>query len=144
MDQFFTIAKGRWVQWFLDAPSSAGLALLKVAQAEGSLVDHDDLAALLAGGNTEANFTNYARKTAIPITITVDDVNNRVDGDLADQTFALAGGATNNDLVKAVIYCQFSASDAQRRPVTHHDFVATTDGNDLSALISAAGFGRSQ
>ena len=38
--------------------------LLKAAEADGVLEDYDDLGALLgAAGNTEADFTSYARKT---------------------------------------------------------------------------------
>ena len=69
--------------------------------------NYDDLAAMLAGSNDEATFTNYARKTladadlaAIPAP---DDTNNRRDIDLPDQTWASAGGATNNSLGKALV-----------------------------------------
>lgn len=137
----FNIAKGAFVEKFRDGAANGILLLLKVAQADSTLIDHDDLAALL-GANTEANFTNYARKTGLTGSITVDDTNDRVDVDAADQTFSSAGGGVNNTLVKAIFAYQESASDAGRVPLTHHDFAVTTDGSDLLAQLNAAGFAR--
>lgn len=124
------------------------VVLLKTAQADDALRDHDTLSALLTTGggtaNVEANFTNYARKV-IPNaswSYTEDEVNNRADADMPDQTYAAAGGATNNTLVKALV-CIDGASDAVRIPVSAHDFTPTTDGSDLVLQVAAAGFYRS-
>jgi hypothetical protein len=68
------------------------MLLLKTAEADATLKDRDDVAAILANGSTEADFTNYARKTGLTGTITVDDTNDRVDVDIPDQTWAVAGG----------------------------------------------------
>lgn len=141
-DQVFNIAKGRVSQLILGDATKFGVLLLKVAEADATLIDYDTVAALLLGANTEADFTNYARKTGLTATRTVDDTNNRVDHDLPDQVFTAAGGASNNNLVKAIIYYEVSASDAGRVPITHHDCVATTDGTDLTVALNAAGFHR--
>lgn len=121
--------------------------LLKSAGLESDAVlkDYDDLAALLAGTNDEADFTNYVRKSVTTTTITVDDVNERVDIDVADQTWTAAGGATNNSL-GALLICwdgdTTSGTDSSIVPLTKHDFVVTTDGSDLVAQIAASGFFR--
>lgn len=142
-DGVFNIAKGAVAEKIRDGASNVLVLLLKANEAEGALVDHDDVAALLgAAGNTEADFTNYARKTGLTGTITVDDVNDRVDVDLPDQTWTAAGGAANNTLTKLVTAYEESAADSGRVPLTHHDFAATTDGSDLTAQFNAAGFFR--
>ncbi len=139
----FNIAKGAVAEKIRDSASVVGVMLLKANEAESTFVDRDDLAALLgAAGNTEADFTNYARKTSLTGTITVDDTNDRVDVDLPDQTWTAAGGATNNTLTKAIVYYQESAADSGRVPLTHHDFAVTTDGSDVTIQFNAAGFYR--
>ena len=121
------------------------IVLLQAAEADATLRDYDDLAALLAAaGNTEADFTNYARKTVSggSITVTVDDTNDRVDIDIPDQTWTSAGGATNNTLVKLLVCYDpdtTAGTDADIIPISAHDFAVTTDGSDLTAQIDAAG-----
>lgn len=141
-DGVFNIAKGAVAEKFRDGAANGLILLLKVNQTEADLVDHDTVAALLAGGNTEADFTNYARKTGLTGTITIDDTNNRVDVDIPDQTWVSAGGATNNTLTKLIVAYQESAADSGRIPLTHHDFTVVTDTSDITAQINAAGFFR--
>lgn len=140
-DIVFNIARGRIREKAMNGGSNFGVMLLKAAEADAALADHNDLAALLAAvGNTEADFTNYARKTGLAATQAVDDANEQASADIADQTWSSAGGAANNTLVKLVVYFQESASDAGRIPMTAHDFAATTDGSDLTAQIASGGF----
>ena len=142
-DGILNIAKGAFVEKFRDAAANGLILLLKANEAETALVDHDNLSVLLGAiGNTEADFTNYARKTALTGTITVDDTNDRVDVDLVDQTFVALGGAINNTLTKAVVAYEESASDAGRIPLSHHDAAVTTNGGDITIQFNAAGFGR--
>ena len=141
-DGVFNIAKGSFIEKVRDGAANCGILLLKANQAEDDLLDHATLAALLAAANTEADFTNYARKTGITGTITIDNVNNRVDEDIADQTWTAAGGALNNTLTKAIMYYEESAADSGRIPMTHHDFIATTDGNNLNLLVNTSGIAR--
>jgi len=154
-DGVFNIAKGsvaervRRVVNNDPANSALVVVLLKAAEADATLEDYDDLDALLtAGGNTEADFTNYARKTLTDADLsapTVDDTDNRVDSDIPDQTWTSAGGASNNTTAKLIV-CYDSdttgGTDANLIPLTHHDFVETTDGNDLVAQVNTAGFHR--
>ena len=141
-DFIFNIAKGAFAEKFRDGAGNGLILLLKVNESEAALKDHDTVAAILAAANTECDFTNYARKTAITGTITVDDTNDRVDVDIPDQTWASAGGATNNTLTKLIVAYEEAAADATRIPLTYQDLVSTTDGSDLTAQINAAGIAR--
>ncbi len=142
-DGVFNIAKGAVAEMVRDSAAKMLVMLLKANETEATLVDYDDVAALLVpAGNTEADATNYARKTSITGTITVDDSNDRVDVDMPDQTFTALGNGTNNTLTKLVTAYENAAADATRIPCTHHDFALTTDGSDVTAQFNAAGFFR--
>lgn len=155
-DGVFNIAKGRVVELYnrveSDDPTNSAfiVVLLSAAEADGTLEDYDDLSTLLgAAGNTEATFTNYARKTLTSTELAAlpspDDTNNRYDVDLPDQTWTSAGGTTDNTLVKLLV-CYDSdttgGTDANIIPLCHYDFSVTTDGSDLTAQFNADGFFR--
>jgi hypothetical protein len=154
-DQPFNIAKGRVVEFYNrvenNDPTNAAfiIVLLKVAEADATLIDYDTLSALLAGANTEANFTNYARKTITDAELAAlpapDDTNNRYDIDMPDIVYTSAGGATNNSVVKLII-CYDSdttaGTDANLIPCAHYDCVFTTDGSTVTVQINASGFYR--
>jgi hypothetical protein len=141
-DFTFNISKGAVAEKIRDGATACGMLLLKAAEADATLKDRDDLAAILANGSTEADFTNYARKTGLTGSITVDDTNDRVDVDIPDQTWTSAGGASNNTLTDLIIYYQESAADSGRVPLVCLDFPVTTDGSDLTVQINASGFYR--
>lgn len=142
-DGIFNIAKGAFIEKVRDSGSALLLMLLKANETEATLIDRDTVALMLAeAGTTEADFTNYARKTGLTGTITVDDTNDRVDLDIPDQTFTSAGGASNNTLTKAVVAYEESAADSGRIPLSHHDVSVTTDGSDLTLQMAAAGIAR--
>lgn len=138
----FNIAKGAVAEKVRDGASNLLMLLLKTAEADATLKDRDDVAAILANGSVECDFTNYARKTGLTGTITVDDTNDRVDVDIPDQTWLAAGGAANNNITDLIIAYQESAADSGRVPLTLHDFTVTTDGSDLTVQINAVGFFR--
>ena len=140
-DGVFNIAKGAARQLADDNPNSLVVLLLQANVAEATLIDFDDVAALLLdAGNTEATFTNYARKTGLTETTTIDDTGNTASIDVADQTWTSAGGATNNTLTKLIVAVSTGAGDANLIPISHHDFSVTTDGTDLTAQFDASGF----
>lgn len=141
-DFVFNIAKGAVAEKVRDGATVLGMVLTKVDEAAATQKDRADLAAVLANGTTEADATNYARKTGLTGTITVDNTNDRVDVDIPDQTWTALGGATNNSLVGLIVYYQESAADSGRVPLTHHDFLITTDSSDVTAQVNAAGFFR--
>lgn len=146
-DGVFNIAKGK-AGYYCTLPAANDaliVVLLKAAESDSLLLDYDTLAAVLAGANTEANFTNYARKSVTSVTPTVDDSNDRLDVDFADQTWSSAGGALNNTLVKMLVCYDpdtTGGTDSDIIPLTHHDFAETTNGSDLIAQIAASGFYR--
>lgn len=148
-DFVFNIAKGRAAYYStLPAANDALIVLLLKSsgiEADGTLKDYDDVAALLAAANDEADFTNYARKTITSVTVTVDDTNDRQDVDVADQTWSTAGGATNNTLAKLVVAYDpdtTGGTDSTLIPLWAYDFAATTDGSDLTAAVNASGLYR--
>lgn len=149
-DGVFNVALGDW-RTYLGLPAANDaliVVLLKSAglPAEATLRDYATLADLLAGSADEADFTGYARKTVTAsITITQDNVNERVDGDIPDQEWNPAGGAVNNTLGKLLICYDPDTTvsgDNTVIPLTYHNFAATTDGNPLLARISTSGFVR--
>lgn len=142
-DGFFNIAKGKWAQWITDDPTLVTVLLLKANEADSVLSDYDDVAALLAAsGNTEADATNYARKTGVTATLSLDDANDEITVSIPDQTWTNLGGAVNNTLTKVIIAYQSGTGDAGLVPISHHDFSHTTDGNDVTAKIGTSGFGK--
>jgi len=140
----FNIAKGRVnelterIEQGDPAAARFQIRLLKTAEADATLQDYDTFQALLVpAGNVEADFTNYVTKTltSTELSRTVDDTANTQYSTSTDVTYTAAGGASNNTLVKLVV-CYDPAGtdvDANLVPLTHHDFSATTDGNDLIA-----------
>lgn len=136
------VAKGSAGEMARDSAAQFGMLLLRVVESDALLKDYDTVAAILAGGNTEANFTNYARKAGITATRVVDDTNDEVTLDMPDQTWTLAGGATNNTLVKLIIFYNEGGTDATRIPICAYSFDYTTTGVDLVAQVNAAGFYR--
>ena len=152
--EIFNRAKGAFVEWHRrvndNDPTNAAwiVVLLKTAETNATLRDYDTLSALLAGANTEADFTNYARKSLTDSDVaapTVDDTNDRVDIDLPDQTWTSAGGTTDNTLAKALV-CYDSdttgGTDANILPGMLYDAVETTNGSDLVLSVHADGAGR--
>lgn len=155
-DVQFNISRGKVNEYFArvdgndPANSAIVIVLLKVAEADATLVDYDDLAAVLAGSNTEADFTNYARKVLTDTDITApvpDDTNDWQVADIAAQTWTSAGGTLDNTLVKLLL-CYDSdttgGTDANIVPIAAYDFAATTNGADLTATPSANGLYRAK
>lgn len=147
-DGVFNNQKGRFVHWCtLPAASDAILIVPLLAaglEADDTLNNYDDLAALLAAANDEATAGGWNRKTLTSgVTVTVDDTANRVDVDIPDQTWtAVAAGNNSGKLLTVYEPDTGAGGDATHLPLTYHDFAVTTDGTDVVAQIAAAGFGR--
>jgi hypothetical protein len=145
-DGVFNIAKGRVVEFYNrvenNDPSTSALVvvLLKVVEADGTIQDYDTLAALLAGSNTEAAFTGYARKVLTDSDLAAlpapDDTNNRY-----DQTWTPTTSETMAKLLVCYDADTGGGTDSSIIPLTFHDFVVTTD-SEFTAVINAAGFFR--
>ncbi len=153
-DQVFNIALGRVAELYnrvdLNDPANAALIIVVLATAgietDAVLKDKDDLAAVVAGATNEVTNTNYARKTLVDSDLTAfapDDTNDRVDLDIADQTWtAVAAGDGWNDFLVDYDSDTTGGTDANIVPCTMHDFVVTPDGSDITAQINTAGFFR--
>jgi len=113
-------------------------------EADDTLNNYDDLAALLAAASNEQ--TNQARKVltdaelaAVP---TPDDTANQLNLDIPDQTYtALAGNAIGKFLV--CFRPDTASADSAIIPLTAHAVVLTPDSNDVLLQINASGFWRS-
>ncbi len=134
----FNIAKGAAAEKVRDGASNIGVLLLKTVESDALMKDRATITAVLSG-STEANFTSYARKTAVTATLTVDNAADDTYFTLPDQTWTAAGGGTNNTLAKLVVFYDEGGTDATRIPLSAHDFVVTTDGTDLTARMPTAG-----
>ena len=103
-------------------------------EGDATLRDYDDLSALLAASNNEQ--TTMGRKTVTSVTVTVNDTNDRVECDFADQTWT---GATGN-AISALLVCYDNdtgaGTDTNIRPLTKHDFAITPDGSDVTATVA--------
>ena len=145
----FNRALGK-VRYYAELPAANDalvLVLLKSGglESDATLRHHATLATLLAGSSDEADFTDYQRKTVAAVSVTVDDTNDRLLLDMDDVVWPLAGGATNNALAKLLVCYQPAvavADDSLIVPLAAYDFVATTDGTDLTWQVADSGFYR--
>lgn len=152
-DLVFNISKGRVAEFYnrvdTNDPANSALIILAIVSTatDDTMRDYDTLALLLGDANVaEATNTNYARKTLTDADLAAfapDDTNNRVDLDIADQTWsAIAAGDNWTDLVICYDPDTTGGTDADLIPLTLHDFAVTPDGSDIVAQIAAAGFYR--
>lgn len=143
-DFVFNIAKGK-VKYYAELPATNDALIIVPIEATGVEVDdtlnnYDDLLALLAASNNEQ--ATMGRKTVATATVTVDDTNNRVDIDIADQTWTAATGNAVSDLLVCYDPDTTGGTDSSVIPLTCHDFAITPDGSDVTAQINVAGFYR--
>lgn len=153
-DFVFNIAKGRVVELYnrvdTNDPANSALVLLVLAvsgiETDATLKDKDDVSALLSGTTNEVTNTGYARKVltdADLVAFAPDDVNDRVDLDIPDQTWTgVQAGDNWSDLVIAYDSDTTGGTDANIVPLTQQDFAVTPDGTNITAQINSAGFYR--
>ncbi len=152
-DFVHNIAKGRVVELYgrVDGNDPANSALIIVVidangDTDATMKDRDDLSALLGGTANEVTNTNYARKTLTDSDLTAwapDDTNDRVDLDIADQTWtAVAAGTAWTDMLVCYDNDTTGGTDSNIVPMTNHDAAITPDGSDITLVIAAAGFFR--
>lgn len=143
-DFVFNIAKGEVKNYAKLSAAADALVIVLLEttglEVDGTLKDYDDLAALLAGTSNEQ--VTMGRKSITAATITVDDTNDWVDVDIADQTWTAATGNAVSKLLVCYDGDTAAGTDANIVPLTAHDFVVTPDGSDITAQIAAAGFFR--
>jgi hypothetical protein len=151
-DFVFNIARGRIREFYrsvdTDTPTGCRFAVVLLEttsiEADATLADYDDLAALLAGSSNEQ--TNQARHFLVDADLAEepapDDTNNRFDLDLPDQSYPALG----DNAIGKVLVCFKPASgsaDSAIIPMTAHAVTITPDGNQVDLQVNAAGFWRS-
>lgn len=148
-DGVFNISKGQVgelannVNNNTPATSLIRVLLLKTDDTDANLEDFDDVAAILAGAAEEADFASYARQDITDTQTAgavVDDTGNVINVDMDDVVWTNA--TTGQGIFRLITAYDDSGSDADAvlRPLTFHDFIVTTNGNDLTAQVAALGF----
>lgn len=140
----YTASKGRFVRYCDLATGSDAIGVMLLTTtglvADTTLQDYTTIAAMLTAGNTEATFTNYARKFFTSgITITPNFTANTNTISMSNFTWTAAGGTTNNAIGKLVTYYRPTSlsADSACVPMTFHDLTATTTGSDLLVSIAS-------
>lgn len=155
-NQVLNIALGRVAELYnrvdTNDPANSVLVIVLIAAAgietDAVLKDKDHLQDFVTGATNEATNTGYARKILTDADIVAfapDDVNDRVDLDIADQTWtAVANDGTGaiGDLLVCYDNDSTGGTDANIIVMTMHDFAVTPDGSDITAQIAATGFYR--
>lgn len=137
----FNIAKGRVKEFYNrvenNDPTNAAIILVPIEtsglEADATLIDKDDLAAVLSGTTNEQ--TTMGRKTLTDADLAAlsapDDTNDRNECDLPTVTWT---GATGNAISK-ILVCYDSdttgGTDSNIIPLTLFDFAQTPSGADI-------------
>jgi len=141
------ISKGRFAEWAersrtgADANGAIIVVPWNSTDADNSIRDADSVAALEALGSTvEVTADAWDRKSISDgsITVTIDDPNDRIDVDIADQTWTavgVGGGATTH-LGFDYDSDTTAGTDSNILAGTWHDFAVTPDGSDVTAQIA--------
>lgn len=149
-DGVFNVAKGQVAGYHERVnsgdPSTSRLVIVGLAAtglvADSVMKDYATLAAVLAGASDECTNTNYGRKTltsADIAAITIDNTNDWVTADAADQVWS---GVVNDGTGAwgKLLFCYDpvtgSGTDSEVVPLTYHDFVVTPNGAAITAAIS--------
>jgi len=152
-DTMMNVGKGRAVELYRNikdntrANASFVVVLLKVSEADGTLEDYATLGALLAGANTEADFTNYLpRKKLSDLELAAfpapNNTSNKYEITFPDQVYTDAGGGTNNTMTKLLLCYEDTtgAADANIVPIGAYDYTGTTDGSTITITFPADAF----
>lgn len=138
-DITFNVALGRVAHYTSQVGTGNAALILVPLEATGlvddaTMRDYDTLSALLAGASNEQ--TTIGRKTITSATDTVNDTDDRVDCDFADQTYSSPSG---NDL-GAIVICfdpdTTTSDDTDRIPLTKHDYAITPEGDSLTVTVA--------
>lgn len=129
------IAKGAVAEKIRDGANIVVIPGDVGATTDATLRDFDTVAQFTGGGFTERTTGGWNRKSIsnASVTLTVDDTNDRVDVDIADQTWtAVSAGAVTDLLIAEDV----GGADSSRVPLTFHDFPITPDGSDVTATVA--------
>lgn len=134
---------GRWIDKY-SLPLGGDNILIVLVQStslpsDGAFAGYQYLSQVWSGGGVEATFTNYSRLSITTGITTTVGATTTVS--IPSQVWNSAGGATNNSL-GALLTCYKPTSisaDSAIQLMTKHDFVATTTGGNLTAVITNIG-----
>lgn len=142
----FNIAKGRVVEFYNrvenndPATSILSVHALSTTPSQATAQDVDDYAALITAGAVELNANGWNVKTLTDTELASlpapDDTNDRYA--VAIPTFNWTP-TVGNAVALVICYSPVAApTNAQRIPLTHHDFAVTADGNQV--VVNAGDF----
>lgn len=137
----FNIAKGRVVEYYNrvenNDPTNSALILVPIEtsglESDATLIDKDDLAAVLSGTTNEQ--TTMGRKTLTDADLAAlpapDDTNDRYEVSLPTTTWTAATG----NAISKILVCYDSdttaGTDSNIIPLTMFDFAVTPSGTDI-------------
>lgn len=137
----YNIAKGRVVEFYNrvenNDPSTSALILVPLEtsglESDATLIDKDDLAAVLSGTTNEQ--TTMGRKTLTDSDLAAlpapDDGNDRYDVSLPTVTWAAATGNAISKILVCYDADTGAGTDSNIIPLTMFDFAVTPDGSDI-------------
>lgn len=135
------IAKGRVVEYYNrvknNDPANSALILVPLEttglQSDATLIDMDDLAAVLAGATNEQ--TTMGRKTLTDAELAslpaADDTNDRYDISLPTVTWTAATGNAISKILVCYDADTTAGTDSAIVPLCMFDFAVTPDGSDV-------------
>jgi hypothetical protein len=137
----FNIAKGRVVEYYNrvenNDPSASALILVPIEtsglESDATLIDKDDLAAVLSGTTNEQS--TMGRKTLTDSDLAAlpapDDTNDRYDVSLPQVTWTAATGNAISKILVCYDADTGAGTDSNIIPLTMFDAVVTPDGNNI-------------
>lgn len=137
----FNIAKGRVVEYYNrvkgNDPSASAFILVPIEtsglEADATLIDKDDLSALLAGTTNEQ--TTMGRKTLTDADLATlpapDDTNDRFEISLPTVTWTAASGNAISKIAVCYDADTGAGTDTNIIPLTMFDFAVTPSGADI-------------
>jgi len=134
----FNVSKGQHA-YYTSLPATNDALIVIPIEASGvegdaTIVDYATVAAILAASTNEQ--TTMGRKTITSTTVTVDNVNDRVNIDTADITWSSASGSAISDLLVAYDPDTTGGTDADLIPLSWHDFAVIPDGSTITATVN--------
>lgn len=143
----FNIAKGRIVELYnrvkSNDPANSALIIVPIEttglESDATLIDKDDLAAVLSGATNEQ--TTMGRKTLTDADLAAlpapDDTNDRYDVSLPTVTWAAATGNAISKLLVCYDSDTTGGTDSAIIPLTMFDFAQTPSGADIQMTTGA-------
>lgn len=147
-NQIMNIARGKYGYYanaslgLSNANSRITVVVLEGSEGDDILNNYDNLSTLLAAvGNTEATATGYQRKqhAGADITYSIDDTNNTAKVVIGtDDTWTSVSGNAFTKLLVCYDPDVTVGTDADLIVLSHHDFVVTPNGGDITANYDQA------